>query len=272
MDPTVAQLSEWARAAGSILRSGLGSDFQIDRKGEIDLVTEMDRRSEDYLIGQVRAHFPEHAIVSEEAGSLAPPSGSSLAPPSGGRLAGDAAACWYIDPLDGTMNYAHGVPIFAVSIAWAVADQIQLGVVYDPMQDELFSAERGRGAWLNGQPMRVRAQSVLDQAFLGTDFPYDLRRTTFNNIQLFGRLLHRAQSVRRLGSAALGLAYLAAGRFDGYWEIRLQPWDLAAGALLVEEAGGLVTAFDGDANYLKPPYGIVAANRALYPYLFEALH
>jgi myo-inositol-1(or 4)-monophosphatase len=263
MNPTLDQISTWARAAGSILRSGLGSQFQIDRKGEIDLVTEMDRRSEDYLIGQVRAHFPEHAIVSEEAGSLPPSSGVSLP--------GNLGACWYIDPLDGTMNYAHGVPIFAVSIGYAVDDRILLGVVYDPMQDELFSAERGRGAWLNGLPIHVSAQSTLDQAFLGTDFPYDLRQTAFNNIELFGRLLRRAQSVRRMGSAALGLAYLAAGRFDGYWEIRLKPWDLAAGALIVEEAGGVVTAFDGDANYLKPPYGILASNRVLHPVLFTSL-
>ena len=169
MNPTIDQIAAWARTAGSILRSGLGSDFQIDRKGEIDLVTEMDRRSEDYLIGQVRAHFPEHAIVSEEAGSLAPL--------SGGSLAGDQVTCWYIDPLDGTMNYAHGVPIFAVSIGYAVDDRLLLGVIYDPMQDELFSAERGRGAWLNGQPIHVSAQSGLDQAFLVTGFPYDLRRT-----------------------------------------------------------------------------------------------
>ena len=255
MNPTLDQISTWARAAGSILRSGLGSHFQIDQKGEIDLVTEMDHRSEDYLIGQVQAHFPDHAIVSEEAGSLS----------------GNQGTCWYIDPLDGTMNFAHGVPIFAVSIGYAVDDRLLLGVVYDPMQDELFSAERGRGAWLNGQPIQVSTQSGLDQAFLGTDFPYDLRRTTFNNIELFGRLLLRAQSVRRLGSAALGLAYLAAGRFDGYWEIRLKPWDLAAGALIVEEAGGVVTAFDGDANYMKPPYGILASNRVLHPVLFTSL-
>ena len=169
------------------------------------------------------------------------------------------------------MNYAHGVPIFAVSIGYAVDNRLLLGVVYDPMQDELFSAERGRGAWLNGQPLQVSTQSGLDQAFLGTDFPYDLRQTAFNNIELFGRLLLRAQSMRRIGSAALGLAYLAAGRFDGYWEIRLKPWDLAAGALIVEEAGGVVTAFDGDANYMKPPYGILASNRVLHPVLFTSL-
>lgn len=255
MNPTIDQIAAWARAAGSILRSGLGSDFQIERKGEIDLVTEMDRRSEDYLIGQVRAHFPEHAIVSEEAGSLA----------------GNQGTCWYIDPLDGTMNYAHGVPIFAVSIGYAVDDRLLLGVVYDPMRDELFSAERGRGAWLNGQPIHVSAQSGLDQAFLVTGFPYDVRRTTFNNIELFGRMLLRAQSVRRLGSAALDLGYIAAGRFDGYWEIRLKPWDLAAGTLIVEEAGGIVSALDGSPNYLKPPYGIIVSNPALHPQLLKAL-
>lgn len=255
MTPNLDQIIAWARAAGSILRSGLGRELEIEHKGEIDLVTEMDHRSEDYLIGQVRTHFPEHAILSEEAGSLA----------------GRAGDCWYIDPLDGTMNYAHGVPIFAVSIAYAHEGQIQLGVVYDPMQDECFSAERGRGAWLNGQPIRVGTQAVLDQAFLVTGFPYDVRQTTFNNIELFGRMMLRAQSVRRLGSAALDLGYIAAGRFDGYWEIRLKPWDLAAGALIVEEAGGIVTAFDGSPDYLKSPFGIVAANRVLQPILVGAL-
>lgn len=254
MKPTLAQLEDWARQAGALLRAGLGSAFQVDFKGEIDLVTEMDRRSEDYLIGQVRAAFPEHAIVSEEAGSL---QGSS--------------ACWYIDPLDGTMNYAHGVPIFCVSIAYAEEDQIVLGVIYDPMQDECFSAERGRGATLNGQPIHVGGQAALDRAFLVTGFPYDIRQTEFNNIELFGRLLLRAQSVRRLGSAALDLGYVAAGRFDGYWEIRLKPWDLAAGALIVQEAGGVITSFTGHPNFLQPPYGIVVSNPALHPLLWQAL-
>lgn len=255
MSPQLEQLIDWARHAGAILRAGLGQVHQIDHKGEIDLVTEMDRRSEDYLIGQVRAHFPEHAIVSEEAGSLA----------------GLESSCWYIDPLDGTMNYAHGIPIFCVSIGYAEAGQMRLGVVYDPMQDECFAAERGRGAWLNGSPIQVSSQTELNQAFLVTGFPYDIRQTSFNNIELFGRLLLRAQSVRRLGSAALDLGYIAAGRFDGYWEIRLKPWDLAAGALIVEEAGGLVTAFNGAPDYLQPPYGIVVSNPQLHPLLLAAL-
>jgi len=255
MKPNIDLLIEWARAAGAILRSGLGTAFQVDFKGEIDLVTEMDRRSEDYLIGQVRAHFPDHAIVSEEAGSL---DGST--------------GCWYIDPLDGTMNYAHGVPIFSVSIAYAEGDQILLGVVYDPMQDECFSAELGGGAFLNGRPIHVNAQANLEQAFLVTGFPYDIRRTDFNNIELFGRLLLQAQSVRRLGSAALDLGYVAAGRFDGYWEIRLKPWDLAAGALIAAEAGAVVTSFEGHPQYLRSPYGIVVSNPVLHPQLLQALH
>jgi myo-inositol-1(or 4)-monophosphatase len=245
----------WARHAGYILHAGLGKVHQIESKGEIDLVTEMDHRSEEYLIGQVRENFPDHAIVSEEAGSLA----------------GQGSACWYIDPLDGTLNYAHGVPIFCVSIAYAEAGQVQMGVVYDPTQHECFAAVRGRGAWLNGEPIHVSRQANLDQAFLVTGFPYDVRQTEFNNIELFGRLLRRAQSVRRLGSAALDLGYIAAGRFDGYWEIRLKPWDLAAGALIVEEAGGVVTSFEGGANYLQPPYGIVVSNPVLHPKLLAAL-
>jgi myo-inositol-1(or 4)-monophosphatase len=255
MEPNLNLLIEWARAAGSILRAGLGTHFQVDYKGEIDLVTEMDRRSEDYLIGQVRAHFPEHAIVSEEAGSL---DGST--------------SCWYIDPLDGTMNYAHGVPIFSVSIAYAKGDRILLGVVYDPMQDECFSAELGGGAFLNGRPIHVSRQASLGQAFLVTGFPYDIRQTEFNNIELFGRLLLQAQSVRRLGSAALDLGYIAAGRFDGYWEIRLKPWDLAAGALIAAEAGAVVTSFEGRAEVLRAPYGIIVSNPALHAQLLRALH
>ena len=256
MSPTLDQLIGWARHTGSILRSGLGSDFAVHHKGEIDLVTEMDHRSEEYLIGQVRACFPEHAIVSEEAGSLA----------------GSRDHCWYIDPLDGTMNYAHGVPIFCVSIAYAEAGQLRLGVVYDPMQDECFSAERGRGAWLNDEPIHVGRQANLDQAFLVTGFPYDVRQTEFNNIALFGRMMLISQSVRRLGSAALDLGYIAAGRFDGYWEIRLKPWDLAAGALIVEEAGGVVSAFNGSPDYLQPPYGIVVSNPQLHPILVQQLN
>lgn len=255
MPPSLTQLIDWARAAGAILRAGLGQEHTIDHKGEIDLVTEMDHRSEDYLIGQVRAAFPGHTIVSEEAG----------------HLAGSSNQCWYIDPLDGTLNYAHGVPIFCVSIAYAENGRMQLGVVYDPTQDECFSAERGQGARLNGRPIHVHNQADLDQAFLVTGFPYDVRQTEFNNIELFGRMMRTSQSVRRLGSAALDLSYIAAGRFDGYWEIRLKPWDLAAGALIVEEAGGIVTAFDGSPDILQPPYGIVAANRLLHPKLVQAL-
>jgi myo-inositol-1(or 4)-monophosphatase len=255
MPPSLSQLIDWSKAAGAILRAGLGQEHTIDHKGEIDLVTEMDRRSEDYLIGQVRAAFPAHTIVSEEAG----------------HLDGSSDHCWYIDPLDGTLNYAHGVPIFCVSVAYAEHGQMQLGVVYDPMQDECFSAERGQGARLNGRKIMVSAQTGLDQAFLVTGFPYDVRQNDFNNIAQFGRMLRTSQSVRRMGSAALDLGYIAAGRFDGYWEIRLKPWDLAAGALIVEEAGGIVTAFDGSPDFLRPPYGIVAANRLLHGKLVQAL-
>ena len=170
------------------------------------------------------------------------------------------------------MNYAHGVPIFCVSIAYAENDQIQLGVVYDPMQDECFSAERGQGAWLNGQADPRQCPGRPRPGFSGDGLPLrSCARPSFNNIELFGRMMLTSQSVRRLGSAALDLGYIAAGRFDGYWEIRLKPWDLAAGALIVEEAGGIVTAFDGDPNLSQTALWHRGCQSAAAPGLVKAL-
>ena len=254
-DPTLDEICTFAREAGAILRSGFGQRQTITHKGRIDLVTEYDHRSEAYLLGQVRAHHPGHTILSEESG----------------LQAGQKEHCWYIDPLDGTTNYAHGMPVFCVSIAYADKDAISLGAVYDPLRDELFSAARGQGAWLNGAPIQVSDVTDLLQSLLVTGFAYDdwVIRTNLEHFAHFSKL---SQSVRRLGSAALDLCYVAAGRFDGYWELALKPWDTAAGVLIAREAGALATAFDGTPDFLKPPGGVVAANPAIHPQLLSGLN
>jgi myo-inositol-1(or 4)-monophosphatase len=255
MQPTLDDLYLFAREAGAILRSGYGLRHAITHKGRIDLVTEYDRRSEAYILGQVHARFPGHTIVSEESG----------------RKEGSAESCWYIDPLDGTTNYAHGMPIFCVSIAYASQGELELAAIYDPLRDELFGAQRGRGAWLNGEAIHVSDVSELLQSLVVTGFAYDdwVIRTNLENFSHFSKL---TQSVRRIGSAALDFCYLAAGRMDAYWEVALQPWDSAAGGLIAREAGAVVTAFDGDANFLKPAYGVIVANPVLYPLVFQELH
>jgi myo-inositol-1(or 4)-monophosphatase len=255
MQPTLDDLYSFARESGAILRSGYGLRHTITHKGRIDLVTEYDHRSEAYLLGQVHERFPGHTIVSEESG----------------RKEGLAESCWYIDPLDGTTNYAHGMPIFCVSIAYASQGELELAAIYDPLRDELFGAQRGKGAWLNGETIHVSEVTELLQSLVVTGFAYDdwVIRTNLENFSHFSKL---TQSVRRIGSAALDFCYLAAGRMDAYWEVALQPWDSAAGGLIAREAGAVVTAFDGDANFLKPDYGVIAANPALYPLVFQELH
>jgi len=255
MTPTLFELKSWALQAGEILRAGVGQEHFIHHKGTVNLVTEMDQRSEEFLIKEIRSHYPDHRIVTEESG----------------LLEGLDTHCWYIDPLDGTTNYAHGLPIFCVSIGYAEHGQLKLGVVYDPMQDEIFCAEAGGGAWLDDQPLHVSEISELLQSLLVTGFPYDLLDTPQNNLENFTRLSRLSQGVRRLGSAAIDLCYVAAGRLDGYWEVRLSPWDLAAGALIVREAGGVVTSLTGSPDLLQPPYSIVAGNPHLQPELLKLL-
>ena len=187
----------------------------------------------NYCSAKSSVFFPGHQIVSEEVG---------LVP-------GSAADQWYVDPLDGTVNYAHGIPIFSVSIAYARDGVVTLGVVYDPMQDELFAAERGQGAWCNGRRLQVSQVTDFQHSLLVTGFPYDAWTTQHDNLENFGRFARITQGVRRLGSAALDLCYVAAGRFDGYWELSLNPWDLAAGALIALEAGAVVTNLDGAKGY-----------------------
>jgi myo-inositol-1(or 4)-monophosphatase len=255
MIPSLSDLESLARRAGDILRAGYEREHQVDYKGVIDLVTEVDRQSEAFLLGEIRRLFPDHQIVSEEIG---------LVPGSEGHQ-------WYVDPLDGTVNYAHGIPIFSVSIAYARGGTMMLGAVYDPLRDEMFSAEKGSGASLNGRRLQVSRVEELRRSLLVTGFPYDAWSSPRNNLEYFGRFARLTQGVRRLGSAALDLCYVAAGRFDGYWELTLNPWDVAAGGLIASEAGAKVTGLDGEADYLQPPCSLLAAPPLLYAQMGKVL-
>jgi myo-inositol-1(or 4)-monophosphatase len=252
--PALTDLTELARGAGAILRSGFGQRHTITHKGRIDLVTEFDKRSEAYLVEELRKRFPGHTLYAEESG----------------KTVGAIDAVWYIDPLDGTTNYAHGFPMFCVSIAFAEAGALRLGAVYDPMHDEMFTAEAGKGAWLNGEPIHVSEPEDLLHSLLTTGFAYD-DWVIHTNLEHFVHFSKLCQGVRRIGSAALDLCCIAAGRLDGYWEISLQPWDSAAGGLIAREAGATVTALDGDPFFLKPPYAILAAPPGLHGVMLEEL-
>ncbi len=247
MIPTIADLQSFARQAGQLLCNGYGRQHAFHHKGRIDLVTEYDKRSEDLLLGLLHERFPQHSVLSEESG----------------RHSGEDGLLWYIDPLDGTTNFAHGLPIFAVSIAFADAQGMRLGVVYDPTRDEMFHAERGQGAWLNEARLAVSRTDDLLQSLLTTGFAYE-NWVIETNLTHFNRLQRLSQGVRRLGSAALDLCYVASGRVDGYWEVSVQPWDLAAGGLIAAEAGALVTNLRGGVDYLSPPCSILCANPALH--------
>lgn len=255
MTPNLNTLLALAKGAGEILRAGYSQAKDIRHKGTVDLVTQYDHLSEDYLVGEIHRQFPQDAIVTEESG----------------LLDGNGSGRWYIDPLDGTVNFAHGVPLFAVSIAYETAGEIQFGVVYEPLRDECFSAAAGRGAWLNGEPIQVSEAPDLIHSLLVTGFPYDLLDTPNNNLENFVRFSRRSQAVRRLGSAALDLCYVACGRLDGYWEIRLSAWDIAAGSLIVREAGGVMTDLAGDPSVMKPPYSVLAANPTIHPLMLAVL-
>jgi len=251
--PLLTDLERMARQAGSILSEGYETDLRVDYKGEIDLVTEFDRRSEEYLLGEISRNFPTHSVMAEETGGIN----------------GDNEHLWVVDPLDGTVNFAHGIPIFCVAIAYARRGELLLGAVYDPCRDEMFLAEKGRGAWLNGRPLSARQQTDLGRSLLVTGFPYDIRTTGNNNLDYYARFALNSQGVRRLGSAALDLCYIGAGRFDGYWELSLKPWDLCAGALVAMESGAKVTDVHGETNFLRPPLSVVAANPELHARLLQ---
>jgi len=256
MQPTLQIIQELARRAGDFLRVGYETEHEVKYKSEIDLVTEVDHQSEKYLIGEIQRLFPDHQIVSEEAG----------------LLPGRDSDQWFIDPLDGTVNYAHGVPFFSVSIAYARRGLVNLAAVYDPMRDELFSAEQGQGAVCNERGIRVSQTAQLGRSLLVTGFPYDAWSNAENNLDHFGRFSKSSQGVRRLGSAALDLCYVAAGRFDGYWELSLKPWDMAAGSLIAAEAGARVTDLEGKSQILTPPYGLIAAPPAIHEKMLDLLH
>ncbi len=225
---------ELAREAGAIVRQGYGAIHAPEHKGVIDLVTEYDHRSEHALLAGLARRFPGHAVLAEESGAH-----------DGGPAGAGTPVRWLVDPLDGTTNFAHNYPFFCVSVAAEVEGRLAAGAVYDPVRDELFAAAAGHGATLNGRPVHVSQIARVEDALLVTGFPYDVREHPESILPFFHAFLMRAQGVRRDGSAALNLCYLACGRFDGFWESHLAPWDMAAGVLIVREAGGVVTRYDG---------------------------
>ena len=234
VDPVLVQTAiEIVLRAGEIQMKRFRTDVQIQKKGEIDLVTQVDVEVETMFRETISERFPTHEVLAEELPN------ESQATETAARY------CWIFDPIDGTVNYAHGLPIFCASLALEVDGRAMVGAVYDPTRQELFVAERGGGARVNGTPLSVSAGTGLVDAMLCTGFPYDVHQTVDEVVGLFGAFVRRGQAVRRLGSAALDLCYVAAGRLDGFWEQRLHPWDIAAGALIVEEAGGRVTDLGG---------------------------
>jgi myo-inositol-1(or 4)-monophosphatase len=245
---------EIAREAGKFLKDKLHTVHTINYKGDINLVTEVDKISEEIITSKIRTLFPDHDILAEEFTDIN--SGSDFR--------------WIIDPLDGTTNYAHGFPFFCVSLALERLNAMIIGIVYDPILDEMYVAEKGKGAYLNERKIHVSNTHSIIKSLLATGFPYDIQVDNDNNLNYFNEMILRAQAIRRAGSASLDLAYVAAGRFDGFWELKLNPWDIAAGWLLVEEAGGLVTEIDGGAYYLESS-SILASNGMIHKEMIDVL-
>jgi len=244
-----------AKSAGLLLKRNIGRRHTIEFKGVIDVVTEMDIKAEEMIMKTIKARFPGHGILTEE--SLEQKSGSGYR--------------WIIDPLDGTTNYSHGFPVFCVSIALEREGEIILGVVFNPMLNELFTAEKGKGAYLNNKRIRVSGISELTKSLLATGFPYDVRTSPDNNISHFANFAVRVQAIRRAGSAALDMCYVACGRFDGFWELKLKPWDTAAAMLIIKEAGGIVTDFKGSAFSLYSGETL-ASNGLVHDEMIEILN
>ncbi len=246
---------EASKEAGRFLKINLGKVKNIQtKKEEINLVTEIDKETEKKIVEFIKSKFPHHSILAEESGEA--------------KL--DSGYKWIIDPLDGTTNYTHSFPVFCVSIALEHKGEVILGVIYDPNFDELFWAEKGKGAFLNGKKISVSKTDKLIKSMLATGFPYNVRENPDNCIEHFVNFLMEAQAIRRLGSAALDLAYVACGRLDGFWEVNLNPWDVAAGKIIIEEAGGKVTDFYGNkfSIYTK---GIVASNGLIHEQMLEVI-
>ncbi len=242
---------ELARRAGGLLLEGQTTDLRVSKKGVTDLVTDYDLKSEQMLVKGILEAYPQDGILAEEG-------------TNSDELQRKSEYLWLIDPLDGTTNYAHGIPFYSVSIGLMSGDRVLFGVVYDPTRDEMFHATEGGGAWLGEQPLQVSQTRALDDSLLVTGFPYDIRTNPDNNLDHFAEFCLLSRAVRRLGSAALDLAYVAAGRFDAYWELRLNPWDWAAGMLMVREAGGAVTTFSGDVKVLEGEETMLASNGFLH--------
>jgi myo-inositol-1(or 4)-monophosphatase len=245
---------EAALGAGGILKENVSGKRDITYKGEINMVTEMDRLSEKTIVATILKAFPGHGILAEE----------------GSMVAGDSGFLWVIDPLDGTTNYAHGYPSFSVSIGMERDGKTVLGVVYDPMRGELFSAVDGGGSFLNDRPIAVSRNDVLIRSLLATGFPYDRVMSRENNLNYFNALIMASQEVRRIGAASLDLCNLAAGRLDGYWELKLHPWDVAAGSLIVKEAGGKVSDFSGT-RFSIHDKEIVASNGLIHDQILDVI-
>jgi len=247
---------ETARDAGRVLLEKFGGKLQISKKGDINLVTEADLASEQLIIERIRSHFPKHAILAEEAGIAV-------------AVDGATEFRWIIDPLDGTTNFAHGYPCWAVTIAAEHNGELVIGVTYDPTRNELFAAERGKGATLNNKPIRVSETETLIDSLIVTGFPYDFKKRE-NFARHLTTFLLQSRGVRRDGSAAIDMAYVACGRFDGFWEEGLNPWDMAAGVLLIEEAGGQISGYGGSKfDIYNPP--VLATNGLIHDQMASIL-
>ncbi len=253
--PTLNEINQLAQQAGRLLLTRYEKTHDIQMKGEVDLVTEADHLAEDLILAQIKQQHPDHLIISEESGS--------------NQVESDHI--WYIDPLDGTVNFAHGIPLFSVSIAYAYQGMVELGVVYEPVHNECYSAALGKGAWLNGEPIHVSNTTSLIRSLLVTGYPNEKNEIFNKNLALDAALSLRTRGVRRMGSAALDLCYVAKGRLDGFWELTLSPWDFAAGCLITSEAGAVVTNCCGETVEYIFGESILAAAPHLHPEILKVL-